>query len=242
MPAGNFAPRPTALTLTVPRSEQKSRRRQLQQCRRVEGLRFREATAIFALHEGRTVQKAVAQDGVIHAVRRVQRRDPLQRFQPCTAEIHRDVSQLDPAIPAFFVASREKCFFEPVGLALHAVDQDAPEFPVADAPAFEHMARRLVVAFGGIGRRKYLVALTTHRLQPSNPANRGVRGDGVLQDLRVDSHVPFLRSVVWLRSSWLKGLDILDVARRASARGPCRGSRGGNLAEYLSEDAQCALV
>ena len=72
----------------------------------------------------------------------------------------------------------EKAFFQPVRLGLHAVDQDAPDVRPVQSTSFIDMPRRRVAvrsfsfAGGRVSRRKNLVALSAHRLEPL-PAPQG---------------------------------------------------------------------
>ena len=177
---------PAALALAVPGAEQQRRRRELQQRGGVGRLRRRQTPARRALHEGFVAHEAVAQDGVVDAVRRVEGRDALQRIEAGGPKVDRHVR--DPDLTA--LGSRQQRFFQSVRLALNAVDEHAPDVAAVDAPPLEHVPGRCVPSGarrGRIGRREELVPSPTDRLEALDAPKGGVAGDGLGQ--RRDGHV-----------------------------------------------------
>src|SRR5581483_7275173 len=150
----------TALAGRMPGAEQQRRRRCCEQGARILRLGPGQAHAEFALHEWVLAVEAVAQDGVVHAVRRVERGDLGDAGKLRLAEIDGDVRQGDRLL----AYGGEQRLLEPVGLALHAVDEHAPSLAAVDAPALEHMAGALAAPLFGISRRENLVPLAPHRL------------------------------------------------------------------------------
>ena len=186
--AGEFGSDPTAFALAVPGAEQKGVRRELQQRGRVRRRRRSQAAPVLAFHEGLAVDMAVPQDRVIYAMRRVHRRYPLQRRQFGGAKIDGHVRQRQAGARVAVVGRREKGLLQPVGLALDAVQQDAPDLPPIDPSLLENMARGVVPASARPGRRKDLVTRAAGRLKALNAPQRGVVRHGIVQCRQLERH------------------------------------------------------
>ena len=178
---------PAAFALAVPGSEQKRRRREFQQRGGVGRLRRRQTSARRALHEGLAVHEAVAQDGIVDAVRRVEGRDPLQRIEARGPKIDRHVGDPDLAP----LGHRQQRLFQSVRLALHAVDEHAPDIAAVDAPPLEHVPGRYALSGARIGRREELVPGPTDRLEALDAPKGGVVGDGLGQRRGCHAHASF---------------------------------------------------
>jgi hypothetical protein len=173
----------------VPSAKQQSRGRSLEQPRCVARLSLSKPDAEFTLHEGLSVQRAIAEYRVINAVRRLEGRDLGDASQARFAEIDRYVGE--PNRP--FAQSAEQRFLKPIGLALNAVNEHAPSFAAIQAPPLEDVPRSLPTPFLWICRRKNFVVLSADWLQDLLPAQRGVPFNGVGEFCVVHLSNPSLR-------------------------------------------------
>jgi hypothetical protein len=97
-------------------------------------------------------------------------------LQAFVLEIDQDVRDVNASRP---VADKlRQTLFEPIGLGLHAVHEDAPDFLIIQPAALEDMARRWIIpSLTRIGWWKNLVSLTADRLKAPTAAQSSFRSD-----------------------------------------------------------------
>src|SRR5207237_5759821 len=106
-------------------------------------------------------EKAISEDRVVDSMGRVERGDLGKALQALAGKVNRDVRKPNRAI----AGRGEEHLFQPIGLALHAIDQYAPDLGAVDSPPLEYMPGTRAASIVGVGRREDLVPLAANRLQ-----------------------------------------------------------------------------
>src|SRR5207253_2341587 len=114
-----------------------------------------------AFHKRLSLEEAVSEDRVIDSMRRIERGDFGKALQVLTGKVNRDVRKPNRAIPG----RGEEHLFQPIGLALHAIDQHAPDLGTVDSPPLKYMPGTRAASIVGVSRREDLVPLAANRLQ-----------------------------------------------------------------------------
>src|SRR5581483_6536040 len=117
------------------------------------------------------------------AMRCVERRDLADALEPGCGKIHFDMRNRNAVSDG-----GKQALLQPIGLRLHAIDEDTPCLRPIEAPPLIDVPRRRISSLSGIGGRKDLVALASDRLKNLPPPQSCTFGHDAVQF--PDIHVP----------------------------------------------------
>jgi hypothetical protein len=157
-------------------------------------LRLNEAFPVLGILEPLAAQLRVPNDRIEYPMGGVERRHCADVLELRLREVDYDRRERYP----LSISRLSQSFFEPVGLALHAIDEDAQNVLPRDAPELEDMARRVAPPLRGVGRREYLVPLPTDGLQPPKASNGRIVLNRGMQAIELQ-HVSLHSSPVAIR-------------------------------------------